>query len=589
MADSIIQQLYQRKMFRITAAYLAVAWVLWQVVGTTCPAFECSMQFQQSIFWFLIGGLPVTLAIAWVNWKTAILVGTGLLAGAALMFFMMRGPATETNTVAITPRPQITQSTTTTATDIGEKSVAVLPFVNMSTDPEQEYFSDGISEEILNALVHVKNLRVAARTSSFYFKGKKESLQTVGDALKVSHILEGSVRKAGNQLRITAQLIKVDDGFHLWSESYDRELTDIFAIQEEIAQAVVEKLEVVLGIAAEGPLVKTGTVNTDAYNWYLKGRYHVERQTPEAFENSVNAFKKAITFDPEFAGGYGGLGYAATYWAIVATDAELAEQGRAATTRALKLDENQTDALLAKALDLAVDRYEFATVERLLQKALASAANKTLIADSWFILLAPQRRFDEALALLELAEKEDPLSPLVMQGIGKILVWQGRYEEALMRYEQALELNPNDMIVLSSAPIVQAKLGRYDDAAKSLQRLREVLGDEHEFSLYATAMVHIAKGERSEAERIRRRQINYYNLGHADWAKYIGDVTLNLGDIEEAIDWYERASEVHNFVKLWIPLGKTDNTALWEHPRFQALLKKMNLDDASITAMKAGE
>ena len=174
-----------------------------------------------------------------------------------------------------------------------------------------------------------------------------------------------------------------------------------------------------------------------------------------------------------------------------------------------------------------------------------------------------------------------------MQGIGKILVWQGRYEEALTRYEQALELNPNDMIVLSSAPIIQARLGSYDKAAKLLQRLRDVVGAEHELSLYVAAMVNIAKGERYEAEKIRQRQIAFYNLGHSDWAKYIGDVTLGLGDIEEAIDWFERASEVHNYVKLWIPLGKADHTALWDHPRFQALLKKMNLDDASIAAMKA--
>ena len=268
MADnpSLIQQLVHRKMFRITAGYLAVAWVLWQVVDTTCPTFDCSQSFQKTIFWFLIAGLPVTLAIAWVHWQTAVVAGIGLLAGVTITFFVMHGPATELQTATAT-RPVEVAPPASAAVE--EKSIAVLAFVNMSADPEQEYFSDGISEEILNALVRVPNLRVAARTSAFSFKGKNVDVRKIGEALSVNHVLEGSVRKAGNQLRITAQLIKVDDGFHLWSETYDRELTDIFAIQDEIAQAVVAKLEVALGLAAEEPLVKSGTSNTEAYNWYL--------------------------------------------------------------------------------------------------------------------------------------------------------------------------------------------------------------------------------------------------------------------------------------------------------------------------------
>ena len=220
MADSIIQQLYQRKMFRITAAYLAVACVLWQVVGTTCPAFECSTQFQQSIFWFLGAGLPITLAIAWVNWKTAILVGSGLLGGATVMFYVMRGPATETETAAITPSMEITQPVTESETEIQAKSIAVLPFVNMSADPKQEYFADGVTEDLIGALAGIKALRVRSHRSVLRYKGTKESLPQIAAELGVDALIEGSVRRVGDQVRITAQLVKASDE-HIWHESYD--------------------------------------------------------------------------------------------------------------------------------------------------------------------------------------------------------------------------------------------------------------------------------------------------------------------------------------------------------------------------------
>ena len=500
MADSIIQQLVHRKMFRITAGYLAVAWVLWQVVDTTCPTFECSLSFQKSIFWFLIAGLPITLAVAWVNWRTAIVVGVAFIAGAGVAVFVMgvveTPPQAEVPAVAVA-QPEEVVRPSPEPTPPEEKSIAVLPFTDMSAAGDQGYFGDGVAEEILNALVKLPELRVAARTSAFSLRG--QSIDVVGEKLNVNHVLEGSVRKEGDRLRITAQLLKVDDGFHLWSETYDRKLTSIFAVQDEIAQSVVAKLEVALGLSDEEPLVRSGTSDTEAYNWYLRGRHYIEQQSPEGFQNAVAAFTEAVSIDPNFAGGHGGLAYALAYLSIYEgadiTASGVAEQIRTSSSRALELDVNQPEALMAQAYELKVTQYDFQTAEKLLKRALSAAPNKTLVVDFYsFFLLLPERRFADALVLLQGVERTDPLSALAKEGIGAMLMWQGHYKEATTKLEETLALNPVDAFAIIYLPVIQARLARFDEADVSLSRLDDFMGD-HEWVHSSRALVQIAKGE----------------------------------------------------------------------------------------------
>ena len=313
MADSIIQQLYQRKMFRITAAYLAAAWVLWQVVGTTCPAFECSRQFQQSIFWFLVAGLPITLAIAWVNWKTAILVGSGLLAGATVMFFVMRGPATETETAAITPPMEITQPVTESETEIQKKSIAVLPFVNMSADPDQEYFADGVTEDLIGALAGIKALRVPSHRSVLRFKGTKESLPQIAAELGVDALIEGRVRRVGDQVRITAQLVKSSDE-HIWHQSYDEDLREILTLQARIARAVADRVQVTLTASETERLTIERSVVPAAYDAYVRARKLQRIQFGFAATEIVELLEQAVALDPDFVSAHVWLAYA--YWSV---------------------------------------------------------------------------------------------------------------------------------------------------------------------------------------------------------------------------------------------------------------------------------
>ena len=406
MADnpSLVQQLYHRKMFRITAGYLAVAWVLWQVVDTTCPTFECSLSFQKSIFWFLIAGLPITLAIAWVNWRTAILVGSGLLAGAAIMFFVMRGPAIEPETATVTPAVEVAQPAPAT---VEEKSIAVLPFADMSAAGDQGYFGDGVAEEILNALVKLPELRVAARTSAFSLRG--QSIDVVGEKLKVNHVLEGSIRKAGDRLRITAQLIKVADGFHLWSESYDRELSDVFVVQDEIAKAVVDALKIELGVDA-GQLVTFGTTNREAYDWYLRGKDAVTAGTAAGYQQAVEYLGRAIAIDPQYADAHAYFAYAHIRQHPFRPYEELAPTIERAHRQALEVDPQHSGALCAKGYETIYSHWDWAEAGTLIRTALANSKFDEICAYIYAWYLIPLGRGSEAMTRLQKAEQSDPMN-----------------------------------------------------------------------------------------------------------------------------------------------------------------------------------
>ena len=428
MADSIIQQLVHRKMFRITAGYLAVAWVLWQVVDTTCPTFECSLSFQKSIFWFLIAGLPITLAIAWVHWQTAIVAGIGILAGATVMFFVMRGPVIEPEAIATTAPVEVAPPAPAAAEIVQAKSIAVLPFADMSAAGDQGYFGDGVAEEILNGLTQVKALRVTARTSSFYFKGKDVQLTEIGETLNVNHVLEGSVRKAGNRLRITAQLVKIDGGLQLWSESYDSELTDIFAVQDEIAKAVVDALKVELGVEAGTTLVDIGTNNREAYDWYLRGKDAVFAGTVAGYEQGIGHLKRAIAIDSRYANAHAFLAYAHTMQHPFIPYRTLAPAIKQAYSRALEVSPSHSGALCAKVYDIVFSDWDWATAGKVFRAATEGRTINDICVQIALWYLDPIGRYNEGIELMRKAELEDPLNPRVETTLNRMFRGTGERE-----------------------------------------------------------------------------------------------------------------------------------------------------------------
>jgi len=612
----IFTELKRRNVFRVAIGYVVSSWLLMQVADMVLQNIVSPEWVMQTIMLVLALGFPVVVFFSWayevtpegikresevdrsqsmshVTGRKLDRAITGVLV-VALAYFafdkFVLGPARDAELVQATTAAVVSEvvERPKQVTEI-EKSIAVLAFVNMSADPEQEYFSDGIAEEILNGLAQLPDLRVAARTSAFSFKGQNIDIRQVGETLNVSHVLEGSVRKAGDRLRITAQLISVADGYHLWSETYDRQIDDIFAIQEEIARAVVAALEVKLGLEEKTLLVQQGTTNTEAYNWFLRGKFYIGLQSPGAFKKAIESYSRAIELDPEFAGGHGGLAYGLAYNSVFSPYSSVAETVRATYRRALEIDENQVEALLAKAVDAMLTDFNFIAAEQAIRKALAIRVNRTIVTDAlWWVVFQYQRRFDEALELLTIAEEADPLSPLVKQGLGYNL-WAGGDSKASLSYlEAALELNPNDFLagfVLSSALV---DLGQYAKAESTITQVETLTGS-NALSLSSWAMLYRARDEETKAQEVLEKMLVLYNDGNQDQALVgvIGTEYARNNNFEEAMIWFERAyakpSPFSGTLAIWTP----PESAIWNHEDFRALLKKMNLDDASVAEARA--
>ncbi len=367
------------------------------------------------------------------------------------------------------PRPTVSSA----------KSVAVLPFTNMSADAENEYFADGIAEEIINALTKVQSLRVASRTSSFAFKGKTEGISEIGRKLKVSTVLEGSVRKAGNKIRITAQLINVADGYHLWAEQYDREMQDIFAIQEDISQAIVKSLRVILSEGERLAMGKARMVDVNAYDYYLRGRKYYHQHRRKSLEYAVQMFEKAIEIDPSYALAYGGIAVACsllyTYFDMRAVNSIQAD---VASLKALELDPELAEAHLARAIALRLAG-NAAQADQEFEAAIS--LDSKLFEAFYFYGRACkfQGRYAEAAKLLERASQLRPEDFQAPAFLGGAYAAMGMHAEAtaarrraVKLIEERLDLNPDDARAYNLGATTLAKLGNMsralDFAAKSL-------------------------------------------------------------------------------------------------------------------------
>jgi len=351
---SFFNELKRRNVFKVAAAYIIVGWLIMQAGETLAPALHLPDWVNSLLVFFLLLGFPLAMFFAWafeltpeglkkekdVDNGQSIAIITGRKLDFAIIGLLVIALAYSAYDKFTAPAPVIQDSTLASQVQIpAQPSIAVLPFVDMSPEGDQEYFSDGISEELLNLLVHVDGLKVASRTSSFSHKGDDLNISEIADELEVAHVLEGSVRKAGNRVRITAQLIDVATDRHLWSNSYDRELTDIFAIQDEIANAIVDALRTELGLLekVQSIVVKADTNNLDAYQLYLEARdLFINRRD---LERSIGLYQSALELDPEFARAWEGLGAVfsvAEGWGVPGED--LDERARAAAQKAIDLD-----------------------------------------------------------------------------------------------------------------------------------------------------------------------------------------------------------------------------------------------------------
>ncbi|MGB5377582.1 adenylate/guanylate cyclase domain-containing protein, partial [Muriicola sp.] len=326
-----------------------------------------------------------------------------------------------------------------------EKSIAVLPFVNMSSDPEQEYFSDGITEEIINVLAQVPVLKVIGRTSSFAFKGKNMDLKEIGEKLRVTHILEGSVRRAGNKLRITAQLIKVSDGFHLYSEKFDRELEDIFAIQDEISLAILDAIKIKLLGAEKKAVVKKYTDNVEAYKFYMKGRYHFNKLSPNDFLKAIEYFQAAIDIDATYAIAYADMG--TCYWdmaySLWAPGEQIIPKALTAINKGLELDPESDVCHVAKGRFLLWSDWDFEQAAMELEKVIQINPNNVEGLRQLGVLNILQGNYAIALIYYKKAEDLDPLSLLGLTYTGQQQWFGGFFDKMLVYGNRLITLEPN--------------------------------------------------------------------------------------------------------------------------------------------------
>ena len=447
-----------------------------------------------------------------------------------------------------------------------QPSVAVLPLANMSADPENEYFSDGLTEELLNILAKNPGLKVTGRTSSFAFKGQQEDLREIGQKLRVDTILQGSVRKAGNRVRITAQLVNASDGFHLWSETYDRVLDDVFALQDEIARAVSEALNVKLLKKS-----KTRTIDPESYVLELRANHYTQQMSKSSMAAAVDLYRKAIQLDPKSAMPWAGLARCLVlqYGFGLSDHTQVSIEAKEALGRAFELDDELPEAYEVSSWFLSVidSRLEESLVA--IRRAHALAPSQPRILVRYALTESFAGHHDEALRMAGRAVELDPLDASIHMHAGRVLMWAGRYPQAEEEFRRALELSPglgSGSLQLSWALLLQ---GRAKEALDALSR-DEPAG----YRLCGEAILYHSLGRKEDSDRMLAELIKEGE----QWTFQVALCYAWRGEIDQAFDWLEKARSLHDTGVIQTkvhPLLKS----LHEDARWPALLKKFGFPE----------
>jgi serine/threonine-protein kinase len=462
---------------------------------------------------------------------------------------------------------------TSVSTTEPRNSIAVLPFTNLSADPENEYFCDGLAEELLNALAKIDQLKVAARTSTFSFKGKTAPVSEIAKALNVNTIMEGSVRKSGNRVRITAQIINAADGYHLWSERYDREMKDIFDVQDEITLAVVEALKVKLFGQEQAAVLKRHTRNPEAHEFYLRGLSYFIRWTPEFFQKAIKSFDQAVAIDPRYASAYAGLAECYTEMSFFAAPREWMPKAREAARQALELDDTLGNAHNSLAVIKMYYDWDYAGAEHEFKRAIALDPRSAHIHNWYGWYLGLMGRFDESLKEMKRAQELDPLSDLIDFGVGAIFHWSQKPEHAIEHFQRVLELNPNFRLVYWFLADAYVEQGDFASAIATIENAPIALNDP--VTLSAAAHAYGKAGERRKALEIlseleRQSSQEYESVFH------IAQIYLGLGDHEQALAWLEKACDERSVWLIWLGVDPKFDP-LRSEPRFKDLLRRVGL------------
>jgi TolB-like protein/Tfp pilus assembly protein PilF len=603
MSDSVsfFQELKRRNVFRVVIGYVVLAWLVMQVADVVLNNIEAPDWVFQAMMFFLGLGLLFAVFFSWafemtpeglkresevdrsqsitaVTGKKLDRMVTGILV-IALGYFVLDKFVLSAGREEAAVEAALQQASTPAESGpaaapgddppsgaVPDNTIAVLPFVNMSSDPEQEYFSDGLSEELLNLLAKIPELQVASRSSAFQFKGEKIDLPVVAKQLNVAHVLEGSVRKAGNQLRITAQLIRADNGYHMWSETYDRSLDNIFAIQDEISAAVVDALKIEL--LGEAP--KSQVVNPEAYALVLKGRFLHSKWGKDNFEKAVEAYEQALKLDPDYAEAWASL--SVTYLNQMQSGYRDPDEGlalsKAAVERALAINPQLPGAWARLSLIQNIFEWDWAGAQSSINKAMALDPDSLYVLGAAASLASALGKPGKAMVYYDRALTVDPLNLVQLYNRADTLNQLGQVEQAKAGFRRLLELNPQDWGSHTQLAILEMRSGNIEQAWLELEK--EVDPQQQEFG---RILALFTEGKTNEANQ----RVQAFSDEHSSW----GSSTIALmhayaDQTDQAFEWLNRAVENRDS-NLSAIIRDPIMAPLLDDPRMDEVLAKMGL------------
>jgi TolB-like protein/uncharacterized protein HemY len=578
-SGNFFAELKRRNVYKVAVAYAVVGWLVIQVSSTVLPTFHAPEWIVQTLVVLIALGLPVALVIAWAfeltpeglkrteavdvapqarpkshAWIYIVIVGALLSVG---LFMLGRYGF----------RAQSKSSGASSA-----KSIAVLPLLNESGDPRDEYFSDGLSEELIAALAQIKDLKVIGRSSSFRFKERKEESRTIGEKLGVATLLEGTVRKQRDRVRIVAELINAADGIELWTETFDRELKDIFAVQQEIAAAVATSLKIALLGSEERPAANSPTENTEAHNVYLQGHYYFQRRNLEDYRKAVGYYDEAIRLDPDYA-----LAYAerSELWTLIGdltgTGKTAWPKARSDAEKAVASAPNLPEAHAALGWVRFFAEWRFADGLSELKRAKELAPANPTANDLLARVTVYLGKLDEAEKQGRQAVELDPLATPPHNNLARILWYEGKLEEADAAARKAAELQPNSASSRRWQVLVAIKRGDAEAALREAQ-----LEPDASYRRFELAVAQYARGDQKAANAALADLI-----AHNQGLDYqVAQVYAVRGDKEKAFEWLQIAFDHHDTGMLALLVDPLLNS-LRDDPRFKTLVAKMNFPATS--------